>query len=62
MQKILLAGAFALTATAAVAGNLNEPVLEPVITPVIIEEETSSAGNGWLVPVLALLFFGAAAS
>jgi hypothetical protein len=58
MKKFALATAFALTATTAFAGGLDDPIIEE---PVIIEETSSSAG-GILVPLLFLVFAAAAAS
>jgi hypothetical protein len=57
MKKIALATAFALTASTAFAGGLDDPIVEePIIA------ETSSSAGGVLVPVLFLIFAAAVAS
>ena len=48
-----------LTAQAAFAGNLAEPVMEPEI---IVEESTGSSGGSMLVPILLLVLIAAAAT
>ncbi|WP_193143335.1 MULTISPECIES: hypothetical protein [unclassified Meridianimarinicoccus] len=59
MKKLALAAALAVTAsTAAYAGGLDEPVVEPVI----IEEDTSGSGGAWVIPVVLLALIGAAAA
>lgn len=62
MKKIALTAVFALSASTAFAGGL-DPVQteESVIMPVeTIEEQTTSSGQGILVPLFALVMFGAA--
>ena len=51
MKKLVLAAAFAGTATAGFAGNMEEPVME---APVIVEETaaSSSAAGVWVPLVL----------
>ncbi|MCA8883516.1 MAG: hypothetical protein KDA50_07190 [Rhodobacteraceae bacterium] len=59
MKKLALAAALSVVATnAAFAGGLDEPIVEPVI----IEEDTSGSGAGWVIPVLLLALIGAAAA
>lgn len=63
-MKFLYAGALSLAlAGAAVAGGMNEPVMEPVITPDVIEQDTASSGSQEiLIPLTALLLLGVALS
>ena len=56
MKKLALAAALSLVATGAFAGG----VVQPVIEPVVIVEDTSSSAGGILVPVLALILIAAA--
>ncbi|MGG7644094.1 hypothetical protein ACQ5SP_04690 [Rhodovulum sp. YNF3179] len=58
MKKLIAAGAcaFALSATAATAGNMAEPVMEPEV----IVEDTATSDGGILVPLLAIILIGAA--
>jgi hypothetical protein len=56
MKKIALAAALTLVATGAFAGGVVQPVMEPVV----IVEDTSSSAGGILVPVLALILIAAA--
>ena len=60
MKNIVLSAAFALTATGAVAGGLNQPVAEAEIMPIETVEAGSSSSSGILVPLFALILFGAA--
>ncbi|MGB0967304.1 MAG: hypothetical protein ACPGUX_03885 [Halocynthiibacter sp.] len=61
MKNIVLSAAFALTATGAVAGGLNQPVAEAEIMPIeTVEAGSSSSSSGILVPLFALILFGAA--
>ncbi|MGB0901473.1 hypothetical protein [Halocynthiibacter sp.] len=61
MKNIVLSAAFALTATGAVAGGLNQPVVEAEIMPIeTVEAGSSSSSSGILVPLFALILFGAA--
>jgi hypothetical protein len=55
---IALATTAALS-TAAYAGGLNEPVMEPEI---IVEETTTGAGGGWVLPVMLLAVIAAVAA
>ncbi len=50
MKKLALAAALSVAATAAFAGGLAEPIMEPAV---IIEETTSSSG-GIIIPLLLL--------
>ena len=59
MKRIALAAALSLAATSAFAGSYSEPVMEP---EVIVEETASSAGDGVLLPVLAIILIAAAVS
>ncbi len=58
MKKIVLAAAFAGTATAGFGGNMEEPVME---APVIVEETaaSSSAAGVW-IPLTILAIVAAA--
>ncbi|MGB0660520.1 MAG: hypothetical protein ACPGNV_10100 [Mangrovicoccus sp.] len=59
MKKIALAATLAFAAATATAGTLEEPIVEPVI----IEEDTGGTGAGWVVPaLLVLLIAGIAAN
>lgn len=59
MKKIALATAFAVAASAAVAGNPIEPMMEaPVIEAVT--ETASSSGSNLILPGIALLLIAAA--
>ncbi|MEL7114773.1 MAG: hypothetical protein AAGP08_04140 [Pseudomonadota bacterium] len=64
MKKIFFAGVFALTTTAAVAGGMNKPVMEPVIVApeIIIEKAEESSGSdewvGVLLTFLAIVVVG----
>lgn len=59
MKKLALAAALTVAAsTSAFAGGLEEPIVEPVI----IEEDTSGSGAGWVIPVMLLVLIGAAAA
>lgn len=58
MKKIALAAALSLAATAAVAGGLSEPIIEPEV----IEQSTTGSAAGILVPIFLLLAVAAAAS
>jgi fructose-bisphosphate aldolase class 1 len=58
MKKVMLAAAVAaLAATAAHAGSLADPIVEP---EVIVETATSSSAAGIIVPLLFLAAVGAA--
>jgi hypothetical protein len=56
MKKIALAAALSVAASAAFAGGMAAPVLEPVV----IVEETSSSAGGIIVPILALILLAVA--
>jgi len=58
MKKLAIAAAFTLAATSAFAGNMVEPVMEPEV----IVEETSSSNGGIIVPLLFLVLVAAAVS
>ena len=58
MKKLVLAAAMTLSATAALAGGMAEPVMEPEV----VEAATSSSSAGIIVPLLLLLLIAAAAS
>lgn len=58
MKKLLLASAFTLTAVAAYAGGMAEPVMEPEV----VKAATSSSAGGVIVPLLLLLLVAAAVS
>ncbi|MEP5153157.1 hypothetical protein [Planktotalea sp.] len=60
MKKIVLAAALSITASTAFAGNLAEPIIEPII----IEDEAKagSSSSGILVPLLILAVVAAAAA
>lgn len=55
---IAIATAAAMS-TAAYAGSMDAPVMEPEI---IVEETTAGTGGGWVVPVLLLAVVAAIAS
>ncbi|OIP87993.1 MAG: hypothetical protein AUK37_00285 [Rhodobacterales bacterium CG2_30_65_12] len=58
MKKVMLAAAVAaLAATAAHAGSLVDPIVEPEI---VVETATSSSAAGIIVPLLFLAAVGAA--
>jgi len=56
MKKLALAAALSVVATGAFAGG----VVEPVVEPVVIVEDTSTSAGGILVPLLALVLIAAA--
>lgn len=60
MRKILIttSAVLALSAMAATAGGLGEPIMEPEV----VEAATSSSAGGIIVPLLLLLLLAAAAS
>jgi hypothetical protein len=58
MKKLALAAVLSVAATAAVAGGLAEPVIEPVV----IVEETASTSGGLVVPLLLLAVIAAVAA
>lgn len=58
MKKLALAALVSIAATSALAGGLEEPVVEPVI----IEEDTSGSNASWVIPVVLLALIGAAAA
>jgi len=57
MKKIALAAVITMTATAAFAGGMAEPMIEPEI----IETATSSSAGGLIIPLLLLAVLVAAA-
>ena len=58
MKKFALAAALSLAATATFAGGYEEPIIEPVI----IEEDTGSSGGGLWIPLLIFVAIAAAAA
>ncbi|MCA8881491.1 MAG: hypothetical protein KDA73_16390 [Rhodobacteraceae bacterium] len=59
MKKLALAAALSVyAASGAVAGGLEEPVVEPVV----IEQDTSGSNAAWVIPVILLVLIGAAAA
>lgn len=58
MKKLALAAVLSVAATTSFAGGLEEPIVEPVI----IEEETAGTSGAWIVPVLLLALVAVAAS
>lgn len=58
MKKFALAAMLSVAASAGLAGGLEEPIVEPVI----IEEDTSGSNAGWVIPVILLALIGAAAA
>jgi hypothetical protein len=55
MKKLLLATAFAATATAAAASGPTDPIVVPQV--IITEAESSSSFEGFVVPLMALILF-----
>lgn len=56
MKKVMLVAAIAaLAATAATAGTIIEPIIEPEI---IVEQSSSSSAAGIIVPLLFLALVG----
>lgn len=64
MRKILVTttAVLALSAMAATAGGLGEPIMEPIMEPEVVEAATSSSAGGIIVPLLLLLLIAAAVS
>ena len=60
MRKLLIttSAVLALSAMAATAGGLGEPIMEPEV----VEAATSSSAGGIIVPILLLLLIAAAVS
>ncbi len=58
MKKLALAAMSLVTGSAAFAGGLAEPVMEPEV----VEAATSSSSAGIIVPIILLLLIAAAAS
>ena len=58
MKKFALAAMLSVAASAGIAGGLEEPIVEPVI----IEEDTSGSNAAWVIPVILLALIGAAAA
>ncbi len=59
MKKFALAAAFGVAASTAFAGNISEPLMEPVI---IMEETASSSDGGLILPLIILILVAAALS
>ncbi|MEJ1991400.1 MAG: hypothetical protein P8X50_06690 [Maritimibacter sp.] len=57
MKKFMVAAAAVLTAPAAFAGSLADPIVEPEI---VVEQATSSSSAGILVPLLLVAIIAAA--
>lgn len=67
MKSVLVAGVLAASASTAMAGGLEDEVIETPVTPIVVEEPTGSMGSlggnsGVLVGLGALLLVGALAS
>ena len=60
MKKLVLAAALSGVATFATAGNLEEPMMEPVVVIDTVEEASSSAGL--IIPLVLIALIAAAAS
>jgi hypothetical protein len=60
MKNIVLAAAFAVSASSAFAGNMSEPMVEPEV--IIEETSSSSSAGGIILPLMAILLLAAAAS
>jgi len=58
MKKIALAAVVTMTATAAFAGGMADPIIEPEV----IETATSSSSGGLIIPLLLIAVAAAAAS
>ena len=60
MRKLLIttSAVLALSAMAATAGGLGEPIMEPEV----VEAATSSSAGGIIVPILLILLIAAAVS
>ena len=59
MKKIVLAAAFAASASTAFAGNVSEPVME---APVVMAEPTGSSAANLVLPAILLVLIGAVAA
>lgn len=67
MKSVLVAAALGLSASTAMAGGLENEVVETPVTPIVVDEPTGSMGSlggnsGVLVGLGALLVVGALAS
>ena len=60
MKKIALAAAVSVAASSAFAGNINAPVVEPVVHPEVVVQDTSSSSAGVVGPLLLVVLVGAA--
>ena len=58
MKKLVLAVALTAAASTAFAGSMADPVVEPMV----IEEEAGSSASGVWIPLLLLVIVAAAAS
>jgi len=56
MKSIALAAALSIAATAAFAGGMNQPVMEPVV---VEQQASSSSGGGVILPLIILLVLAA---
>ena len=57
MKSIALAAALSIAATTAFAGS---PAPEPMMEPVVVEEQASSSSGGIVLPLVAVLIIWAA--
>lgn len=60
MKKFALATAFAVAASAAVAGNPIEPMMEAPVIEAVTETASSSSGSNLILPGIILLMIAAA--
>ncbi len=58
MKKLALAAALSVAASTGFAGGLEEPVVEPII----IEEDTGGTNAAWIIPVVLLALVAVAAA
>ncbi|MEM1362318.1 MAG: hypothetical protein AAGF94_11450 [Pseudomonadota bacterium] len=58
MKKLALAAVLSAAASTAFAGTLEEPVVEPVI----VEEDTAGTGAGWIILVVLAALIAVAAA
>lgn len=59
-KSILLASAFALATSAAVAGGFSQPIIEPMLQePMmqaeVVQQNSSSSSAGIIIPILLLI-------
>lgn len=58
MKKLALAAALSVAASTGFAGGLEEPVVEPII----IEEDTGGTNAAFVIPLVLLALIGVAAA